>query len=271
MTTTETNSIIGKILFELKEVYRFRYVTISSVQNNLKLRYRRSFLGFIWTLLAPMLHYIVIGLVFNLIMAQKRPDYFVYYFSGALFFAIVTGVLNRAPLVFIQNEHFIKKIYVPKLTFILNGVSIEVTNFLLSTTSLILIGLAFGYFHLSFMVLFSLVAVFFVSLLLLGLSCFISVLTVYFRDFTHIIPVIVQALFFITPVIYDQSMIPERYHWLLKLNPFYYYLKLFRMPLLEGQIPSYTLYIYTFAFSLLCFLLGILFIKYFENKIVFKL
>lgn len=271
MITTETNSILGKIIAELKEVYRYRYVTISNVQNNLKLRYRRSILGFIWTLLAPMLHYIVIGLVFNLIMGQKRSDYFVYYFSGALFFAVITGILNRAPFVFIQNEHFLKKIYVPKLTFILNGVFIEVTNFLLSATSLILIGLAFGYFHLSFMVLFSFVAVFLVTLLLLGISCFLSILTVYFRDFTHIVPVIVQALFFITPVIYDQSMIPTHYHWLLKLNPFYYYLKLFRMPLLEGEIPSYTLYIYCFGFSLACFGLGVLIIKYFENKIVFKL
>lgn len=263
--------LIQKIIHELNEAYRFRYVTISSVQNNLKLRYRRSFLGFIWTLLAPMLHYIVIGLVFNILMGQKRPDYFVYYFSGALFFAIISGVLNRAPMIFIANEHFIKKIYVPKFTFILNGVSIELTNFLLSTTSLVIIGIAFGYFHPSYMTIFSLLAVLQIALLLTGISCFISVLTVYFRDFVHIVPVIVQALFFITPVIYDQSMIPEKYHLLLKLNPFYYYLKMFRMPLLEGTIPNYTLYIYTSLFSLLVFFLGLMIIKIFDNKIVFKL
>lgn len=271
MTTIENNSLLKKVIFELKETYRFRFVTLSTIQNNLKLRYRRSILGFFWTVLAPMLHYLVIGFVFSLIMSQKKGNYFVFYFSGAIFFAIISGILNRSPMIFIQNEHFIKKIYVPKFIFILNAVSIELVNFLLSTSALILIGISLGYFSPSLAALVSFLAIPLVALFLTGLSCIISVLTVYFRDFSHIIPVVIQATFFITPVIYDETMIPTNYHFIMELNPFYYYLQLFRLPLLEGQIPNLNIYLLTTAISIVTFILGLIVIKIFDNKIVFKL
>lgn len=264
-------SFLEQVIFEFKEVYRFRYVVYSFVQTNLKLRYRRSALGFIWTVLAPMLHYIVIGLVFSVLMGNRRADYFVYYFSGALFFALITGVLNRAPMVFIANENFIKKIYIPKLTFILNAVSIELTNFLLSGTSLILLGILMGKFVLSPYIVLSLIPVFLAAVALLGLSCLLSVAAVYFRDLTHIIPVVIQAAFFATPVIYDESMIPLKYHWLITYNPAYYFLKLFRVPLLEQRLPDANSYGIATTFSVICLLLGLWVVKKFENKIVFKL
>lgn len=271
MTIIENNSLLKKIYFELKETYRFRYVTLTTVQNNLKLRYRRSILGFFWTVLAPMMHYLVIGLVFSLIMSQKKENYFVFYFSGAIFFAIISGIINRAPMIFIQNEHFIKKIYVPKFIFILNAVSIELANFLLSTTALIFIGITLGYFSPTLSSLISFFAIPLVALFLTGLACIISVLSVYFRDFSHIVPVAVQATFFITPVIYDETMIPANYHLIMKLNPFYYYLQLFRLPLLEGNTPSINLYLLTSLISISTFVAGLIVIKIFDNKIVFKL
>lgn len=272
MTTTEhSNSIFSLIAQELKEAYRYRYVTYSFVETNLKLRYRRSSLGFIWTVLAPMLHYIVIGLMFSLIMGSKRPDYFVYYFSGALFFAIISGVMNRAPNIFISNEHFIKKIYIPKLTFVLNAVCIEATNFFLSASSLILLGVLLGKFHLSIYLPMALIPVLMAAVTLLGVSCLISVLSVYFRDFQHIMPVALQALFFATPIVYDETMIPEQYHWIMTYNPISYFLKMFRQPLLEQTLPSFQTYLSGFIFSVIILILGLWIVKKFDNKIVFKL
>lgn len=264
-------SIANQIKTEISEAYRFRYVTMSFVITNLRLRYRRSFLGFIWTVLAPMLNYILIGLVFTLLMSEKRPDYFTYYFSGAIFFAIVAGVLTKAPTVFISNEHYIKKIYVPKLTFILNIISIEVVNFLLSGVSLIILGLLLGKFKPSLYILFSFIPVIFVTFALLGLTCLISVSTVYFRDFIHIIPVLVQAIFFTTPIIYDETMIPKEYAWFITYNPLYYFLKMFRAPLLEQSLAPLSFYAFGFSFSITLFVIGVLTVKKFDNRIVFKL
>lgn len=264
-------STLQLIKQELRDAYRYRYVTYSFVQTNLKLRYRRSVLGFVWTVLAPMLHYVVIGFVFSMLMAGKREDYFAYYFSGALFFSMISGVLNRAPMVFIANEHFIKKIYVPKIIFVLNAVSIEVINFCLSATALIVLGMLSGQVHLSPLVILSIVPVILIAIGLLGIACFVSVAAVYFRDLLHIVPVVIQALFFLTPVVYDKTMIPEKYHWIVQYNPFYYFLQMFRMPLIEGGLPSPLVFAGGLVFSLVVLVVGLVIVKKFDNRIVFKL
>jgi homopolymeric O-antigen transport system permease protein len=267
----QNTSFYNQIKTEILEAYRFRYVTYAYVTTNLKLRYRRSSLGFIWTVLAPMLHYILIGLVFTLLMSQRRSNYFAYYFSGALFFAIISGILNKAPTIFIANENFIKKIYVPKLTFVLNVISIEVVNFFLSGSTLILLGLMLHKFEPTWMIFASIIPVIYAAISLLGITCLISVITVYFRDFIHIMPVGLQALFFATPIVFDETMIPEKYHWIIVCNPVYYLLKMFRGPLLDQTLAPASLYLYGLVGSVSILIFGLFIIKKFDNRIVFKL
>lgn len=255
----------------LNEIYKYRYVTVAFVTTNLKSRYRRSVLGFLWTVLAPMAHYIIMGLVFSLLLRNQMPNYFVYYFSGAVFFAVISTTLNRAPSAFIQNEHFIKKIYLPKIIFIQNVVIYEVVNFFFSASSLLILGIAFGYLDFSFITLTSLIPILLVAIFLFGIAAILSLATVYFRDLTHIVPAVLQALFFATPIIYNKDMIPEKYHVFIDLNPFYYYLEAFRTPLLEQKLPSMALLLGLTAMSFISFISGYLLINKFDNKIVFKL
>ena len=264
-------SPLDSIKNELKNVYKFRFVTYAYVSTNIKLRYRRSYLGFLWTVLAPMTHYLIMGFVFTMLMGRNRAGYFEYYFTGALFFSLISGILNRSITTFLINEHFIKKIYVPKLTFIVNSVGIELTNFVLSGSALVFLGVIFGRIHFTPVCLLAIIPVILGAFALAGLSCLISLATVYFRDFTNIIPAVVQAMFFATPVIYDQSMIPEQYKALIYYNPLYYILELFRNPLLSNTIPPIEYYIFAALFSLVCFVTGILVLLKFDNRIVFKL
>lgn len=260
-----------KIKKEIFDIYRYRYVTYSFIQTNLKLRYRRSYLGFIWTVLAPLLNYLIIGIVFTLLMTNRMDNFFVYYFTGAVFFTVISNTLNRAPGFLIGNERFIKKIYLPKLIFILNGTLYEVANFILSVFSLLILGIMSGYLSLNPTMPITIIPVFLIIILLIGISSLISVGSVYFRDLTHIVPAMVQSLFFITPVIYEKSMIPERYHFLITLNPIYYYLELFRQPIVYGTLPPLNYYLICFVFSLTVFFIGITVVKKFDNRIVFKL
>lgn len=256
---------------ELRNAYRFRYVSYSFVQTNLKLKYRRSYLGFLWTVIAPMLHYFIMGLVFTLLLGRGRPGYFAYYFSGALFFAMISGVLNRSVTTFLINEHFIKKVNVPKLTYVLNSVGIELTNFFLSGTSLLILGMISGQFQFSKYSILCLVPVLLCAIALAGIACMLSVAAVYFRDLINIIPAIIQALFFATPVIYDESMIPANYSWLIHYNPLFYFLKLFREPLLSQSLPSLNIYVVSSIFSISCLVAGLFLLVRFDNKIVFRL
>lgn len=263
--------MFNEVKKEFLDVYKFRYVVYSYIQTNLKLRYRRSFLGFLWTVLAPMLNYLVMGIVFSFVMRNQMDGFFVYYFSGAVFFSIISSCLNRAPTFLIGNEHYIKKIYVPKMIFVLNGTSYEIANFTLSAFSLIVLGLLTGYLNLSAHALLIIIPLVLISIFLIGLGSIISVATVYFRDLIHIVPVLVQALFFLTPVIYQKSMIPEKYQFLVDLNPFYYFLEIYRQPLIYQRIPPLNYYGICVVMASAMFLAGLVLIKKFDNRIVFKL
>lgn len=263
--------MLNSLKLECSEIYRFRYVTFSYIENTLKLRYRRSFLGFVWTVLAPMLNYLVMGLVFTFIMQNRIPNYFTYYFSGAVFFAIISSSLNRAPNFLLANEHFIKKIYLPKIIFVLNGTLYEVVNFILSASALIILGMFAGKLDLSWHSLLIVIPIFMIAFFLIGVGCLISVATVYFRDLIHIVPVLLQATFFLTPVIYEESMVPEAYRFLVKLNPFYYFLEIYRRPLVFHEVPELKYYLICLALSIVSLLSGLLVIKKFDNRIIFKL
>lgn len=260
-----------RVLKELSNAHKFRYVTYAYINTTLRVKYRRSYLGFFWTVLAPVLHYIIIGLVFTMLMGNSRPDYFAYYFSGALFFSLISGVLNRSTNSLVANEHFIKKIYVPKLTFVLNAVGIEFANFLFSGSALIFLAILTSQFNYSFYVVFSFIPLVFAAIALVGISCVLSVGTVYFRDFVAIVPVALQATFFATPVIYDEAMVPEKFRWLMDWNPLYYFLKAFRMPLLSESLPPIETYLIMLLISVLCLFLGLVTLIKFDNRIVFKL
>ena len=263
--------LLRRLKSNVQEIYKYRYVTYAYVMTNLKSRYRRSVLGFLWTVLAPMIHYVIMGLVFTVLLKTQIEDYFVYYFSGAIFFSVVSSTLNRAPVAFIQNEHFIKKIYLPKIIFVQNIVIYEVVNFILSAVALLILGMISGHLKLSFMVFASIIPILLVAVFLFGISSILSLATVYFRDLLHIIPAILQATFFATPIIYNKSMVPEKYHILIDINPLSYFLEAFRQPLLQHTFPDSQLLGLLALISLISFCVGFLIIEKFQNKIIFKL
>lgn len=261
-----------KYLFqEIRNCYRYRYVTLAFIQSTLKHRYRRSALGFLWTVLAPFLHYMVMGIVFSMVTKSNMPNFFSYYFTGAVFFSVVSTIINRATVVFIGNEHFLKKIYLPKLIFVENAIFYEFTNFLLTLSTLYILANIFGNITISWTLL--LLPVFFVLLMLFltGATILIAISTVYFRDFLNIVPVVMQALFFTTPIFFTIQDIPEQYRRFFVLNPLNPFLDFFRQVLLYNELPSGSTWSFVLIAATVSFFIGILTLKRFENQIVFRL
>lgn len=256
---------------EVLEIWKYRWVVYSYVYTTTKIRYKRSYLGYFWTVLGPMTHYVMIGFVMGLLLKSRMDNYYVHYFTGALFFSIVAGILTKAPSVMLSNEHFIRKIYVPKTIFLLNVVSYELVNFTFSAAGLLILGLATGFLHLSWAFPISLLGLGLTGLFLLGIAACLSVLTVYFRDFGHITPVLVQALFFLTPIAYNADMLPPEYHWLPKINPIYYFLEIVRRPLMDGQVPEPYFFAVASGLAVVSLVVGATVLRIFDNKIIFKL
>ena len=264
-------SFVKDFVAEIKELYRFRWVTYSFVRSTLLLRYRRSFLGFLWSLLNPILNYIVVGMVFYLLSRGTTPNYFVYMFTGSAIFNLISVTTNVSPSIMLSNEPYIKKIYLPKAIFILNTILLEFLNFIFSLTALILLGLIWGKLTLSWSLLSVPFVLFFILLLNFGVAAFLSVTTVFFRDFVHITPIITQAAFFATPILYTLELVPPEYHSMMVLNPFFHVVNCFREPFYSGELASPINYIVLLLCSLTVFFLGFWVLKKNENRIVFRL
>ncbi len=262
---------LSEIRENFKKTYFYRYVTISNIQITLRLRYRRSVLGFLWTVLTPLLQYIVIGFVFWYASRVQTENYFAYFFTGSVVFNIFSLTLTRAPGVMLANEHFIKKIYLPKMIYVLNLVLYEIVNFLLSSTALFILGLATLQFHPSWSILFLPIALLIIIPALIGICSFLGVAGVYFRDLNYILPPLMQAAFFLTPIAYQIDILPIKVQKLMQLNPFYYFVELIRYPIINQSLPSLNIILVSSGISVFIFILGLWIIYKFDNRIVFKL
>jgi ABC-type polysaccharide/polyol phosphate export permease len=264
-------TLLTDLQFELKELYRFRWLTVSMVRSTLRTRYKRSILGFFWSLLGPILNYLVMGIIFSYMMSSVIENYSVYLFAGIAIFNLLSVNLNCSPGIMISNENYIKRIYLPKAIFVLNSVLLEYVNFIFSFVALLILGVAFRKLQLSAAYVSLIIPLVCALLFNFGLSAMVSIATVFFRDIAHVLPIIMQAVFFATPVMYSAKILPPEIQELLPYNPFLYFVEAFRYPIYKGEFPPWNNILILLASSLSVFLFGFSLLKKFENKIVFRL
>jgi len=258
---------------ELVATYKYRHVIYYFVYTSIKVRYKRTFLGYLWTVLTPMAYYLVLGLIFSYGLKAGMPErnYYVYLISGAIIFSAISSIINQSCNIMMANEGYIKKIYVPKLVFILNVVFYELTNFILIFISVLLLGFITKHINFSYHFFFSIVPIVFLIFFASGAAMIMSVASVYFRDLIHITPVVLNAFFFGTPIMWYKEMAPPIMSKLNMLNPFYYFVELFRTPFLNNEFPDIKIMAITMFFSFIIFLVGLLLLNKLNNRIIFKL
>jgi ABC-2 type transport system permease protein len=231
-------------LEELRGVYQYRDLIIQWVRRDVVARYKRSFLGVAWTMLKPLGIMLVMTIVFSHVF-QGIQGYPVYVLSGLLvwnFFSQTTSV-SMAQMAW--GNVLFNKIYMPRTVFTISAVGTELVNLVLSLIPLSLIMLIAGVsFHVSLLLL--PISIFILAAFSLGVSLFLSTLAVYFPDLAQMYQVVLTAWMYLTPIIYPKDVMPERYRWVLTLNPMYYVVETFRQPVFNGVFPPW----HTLALSL---------------------
>jgi ABC-2 type transport system permease protein/lipopolysaccharide transport system permease protein len=252
------------------EAIRYRYALLSMVKTELKVRYRRSFLGFLWSLLHPLLTMTVTSIVFSYIMRFELEQFVIFLFSGLLPFSFCSQSISLSSNSIINNEGFIKKIYMPKLIFPLVTILSNFINFILSMTCLFIIGTFIGIKVTQ--------ALFFIPFSLFLLLCFTlggalitSSSVVFYRDLSHIYDVILATLFYATPILYPLKFLPIGLQTILKYNPFYYIVELFRKPIFENIVPGWDIIIGGIFVSVMFLIVGYTMFMSLERRFVFRL
>jgi len=254
----------------LRELSKARTVLSILVWQQLILRYRRTLLGYVWSLINPILMMSIMSVVFASLFKADLKTFTVFLFTGMIPWSFFNASVTQSSMSLISNESLIRKIYLPKTLFPL---SVCITLFIDSISSffsLFIIMLLIGA-KLSLAVFFIPVAYLLLFIFTLGISFIIAVATVYFRDLQHIIVIGMQALFFLTPIFYKRNSLFGKVEFLVNLNPLTTFVELFRSPLYLSQIPTETVIFKAILFASLAILIGLMFFLRFEKKIVFRL
>jgi ABC-type polysaccharide/polyol phosphate export permease len=261
---------LALLVDEYRQLIRFWPVVQNMVVQELRVRYQRSMLGFLWTLLNPILMMATLTLVFSQLFGMTRGNYALYLFAGMVPWGFLAGGLNDCAYCIINNEGLIRKIYLPKLIFPVSRVLINLTTFVLSMAALFLLLEPLGArFTLPMLLLPAVVALF--AAFVLGLGLIVATTNTFFRDCGHLVTVFLQAWYFATPIIYSKSDMPADAQWRFWLNPAYPFIQLFQDIIKDGTWPH--LYTFMIAAALATASLGVGYVtfKCNEDKLVFRL
>jgi ABC-type polysaccharide/polyol phosphate export permease len=261
---------LAAVLEERRELVRFWPVLQNMVVQELRVRYQRSMLGFLWTLLNPILMMATLTLVFSTVFRLNRGDYAIYLFAGMVPWGFLSGGLTDCAYCIIMNEGLIRKIYLPKLIFPLARVLINLTTFTLSMAALFLLLEPLGArFSLPMLLLPAVIALLF--MFVLGLGLIVATTNTFFRDCGHLVTVFLQAWYFATPIIYEKSLLPPDAQWRFWLNPAYPFVQMFQDIIKDGAWPQLHTFLVATAIAAVSLGVGYAAFKCNEDKFVFRL
>lgn len=265
---------------------RYRNLLGELITKDVKLKYRNSWLGIFWSFLEPLLNMIVLSVVFNGIFNRNNAEvicYPVYLFTGRMVFDFFKQATKKAMMSFRTNQTIIKKVYVPKYMYPVSGVLSNFVTFSISLLCLVCImvffkvtGISNGHaIDITWRVCLFWVPIFICLILSIGVGLILSILQVYFRDIEYIFNVGMTLMFYMVPILYSLKTIQTE--WMvviIKLNPLYSIIELFRQCVLYGprySILSGYMIVYSLAFSVLVLFIGILIFNWKSDDIVYHL
>ena len=228
----------------LDAVWRYRFFILSSIKTELQARFIRSRLGGLWLILHPLAQVVIFAFVLSSVLSARLPGvtnqygYSIYLMAGTLGWSLFSEVVNRCLTLFIDNGNILKKLVFPRIALPLVATgSALVSNLLLFAAILAIFG-ALGHWPGLSLGCLPLLIVLNIALGL-GLGLGLGVLNVFMRDIGQIVPVLLQFLYWLTPVVYMVDIIPVEYRDWLKLNPMLPIITAYQDVLLYDRLPDW--------------------------------
>jgi ABC-2 type transport system permease protein len=247
---------------------RYRDLLWYLVIRDLKVRYRRSVIGFTWTMLQPLLTMIVLQVVFSSVFRFEVRNYPVYALSGILFWNFFSQSVVSSMNSLRTNAGLLRKLPIPKAVFPVAAVASGVVNLLLALLTLLGLLIVTGH-PLRPSLLFLPVAILLAALFTLGAGLLLSPLAAFFSDVVEMVTVAMTLMLYLTPIFYPMAIVPERFRWVVRYNPIRSVLEVFRDPIHYGKIPPLSHLGVTLAITLLALAVGVYAFRKSSHRIAF--
>lgn len=227
---------------EWLELWRFRDLFVILAERDIRLRYRQTALGVVWVILQPLAASLIFAAIFGLFakLPSEGTPYLLFVFAAMLPWNLFSGGVQRGGNSLIGNTGLITKIYFPRPIIPIASVSAVLLDF--AVASLVMLVLMFLYGSPITWTIVALPVLIVITLAItVGMSLLFSALSVYYRDFSAVLPFLLQIWLYATPVVYASSLVPERWRVLYGLNPLVGVVDGFRWALLGAPPPMITL------------------------------
>lgn len=233
----------------------YKDLVVALTQKELKVKYKRSFLGYIWSIANPLALSLVFFIAFKVVMKVQIENYTLFLISGLFPWQWFANSVNGSAMVFVANSSLIKKVNFRTDALVVAAVLNDMLHFILSIPVIVFFLFFYGLNpHLSWLVgIPALLVTQFV--LIFGFSIAVSAINLFFRDIERIISILTTLMFYVTPIIYSEDMVPAHYKTLILLNPLSVLMVNWRKLFMKGII-DFNAVILSFIYSLIVLAAG---------------
>lgn len=261
---------MNKFSIRLKSFAQYKDLLIQLVEKDIKLKYRRSFLGYLWSVLNPLMIMTIMVIVFQHMFRFSIDNYPAYVISGQVCFNFLSEATNQAIWSITGNAALLKKTYVPKYIFTFAKVTSGCVNLLFSLGALLIVFIICRV-QLSVYMLFLPLVLLQLYLFCLGVGLLLAAVNVFFRDIQYIYSAFLTAWMYMTPLFYPIEQLPQNVQWIIKhLNPLYFYVGQFRDIMIYERMPGNTILLAGIVAAMLAILVGTtVFLKVKDNFILY--
>ena len=252
----------------MKEFIKYKDLLLELVLRDIKIKYKRSILGFAWSILNPLLMMTVMSIVFSTMFKTDIPNFPMYLITGQVIFSFFSEATNMAMVSIIGNGELIKKIYIPKYIFPLSKVIFSFSNMMFSLVAVVIVAIATK-LPLRFEMLLFQIPLIYIFIFSLGIGLILASYAVFFRDLLHLYSIVLLVWTYLTPIFYPIRILPENIKTWISYNPMYIYISYFRDVILNGKIPNLQFNLICIFISLMSLIVGIWVFRKKEDNFIF--
>lgn len=255
------------MITRIKEIFNYKEMIRNLVKRELRGRYQKSALGFLWSFISPMCQIAVFTVVFTFVFPSNIPNYYIYLMTGMIPWQFFSDSISQGACAIIYNADMTKKIYFPREVLTIASVSAKFVNLLFSMivvfAFILVSGTGFSPYLPLLLIVFALEYA--VSL---GFAMLFSAVTVYLRDMEYVVNVILMAWIWATPIMYSPDGLTAQYPWIssvLRINPLTSIMYLYRDILYYHAMPAVVDIVIPLVWGIILLIVGELIFKHLEG------
>ena len=240
----------------LDELLAYKELLLELVKRDLRVKYRKSVLGYLWSLLNPLMMMMVVSIVFSYMFRFDIENYPVYLITGQTLFNFFQEATNMSMNSITNSASLIKKVYLLKQVFPVSRILSSFVTFLFSLMAIVII-MIFTRVKVTPAILLVPLPLLYILVFSMGVGLILSIMATYFRDVYYLWGIFITAWMYFTPIFYPATQLPDFAMNIMKLNPLYQMLQCFREVVLYGTFPTWRRHAACIFFALLALNVGI--------------